>query len=115
MSEVTFEGQVALVTGASRGIGAAIAAELARKGLKVIGTATTDAGAAKIREALSAYPGCDGRTLDVTDGAAGEALVDSIAKELGGLQVLAFAIALLGVLLATLPGRQAPAAIEPHV
>jgi 3-oxoacyl-[acyl-carrier protein] reductase len=88
MSEVTFEGQVALVTGASRGIGAAIAAELARKGLKVIGTATTDAGAAKIREALSAYPGCDGRTLDVTDGAAGEALVDSIAKELGGLQVL---------------------------
>jgi 3-oxoacyl-[acyl-carrier protein] reductase len=88
MSEVTFEGQVALVTGASRGIGAAIAAELARKGLKVIGTATTDAGAAKIREALSAYPGCDGRTLDVTDGAAGEALVDAIAKEHGGLQVL---------------------------
>ena len=88
MSEVTFEGQVALVTGASRGIGAAIAAELARKGVKVIGTATTDAGAAKIREALSAYPGCDGRTLDVTDGAAGEALVDAIAKEHGGLQVL---------------------------
>ena len=88
MSEVMFEGQVALVTGASRGIGAAIAAELARKGVKVIGTATTDAGAAKIREALSAYPGCDGRTLDVTDGAAGEALVDAIAKEHGGLQVL---------------------------
>jgi 3-oxoacyl-[acyl-carrier protein] reductase len=88
MSEVMFAGQVALVTGASRGIGAAIAAELARKGLKVIGTATTDAGAAKIREALAAFPGCDGRTLDVTDGAAGEALVDAIAKEHGGLQVL---------------------------
>jgi 3-oxoacyl-[acyl-carrier protein] reductase len=88
MSEVTFEGQVALVTGASRGIGAAIAAELARKGLKVIGTATTDAGAAKIREALAAFPGCDGRTLDVTDGAAAEALVDAVAKEFGGLQVL---------------------------
>jgi 3-oxoacyl-[acyl-carrier protein] reductase len=88
MSEVVFAGQVALVTGASRGIGAAIAAELACLGLKVIGTATTDAGAAKIREALSAYPGCDGRTLDVTDGAAGEALVDAIAKEYGGLQVL---------------------------
>jgi 3-oxoacyl-[acyl-carrier protein] reductase len=88
MSEVQFAGQVALVTGASRGIGASIAVELARHGLKVIGTATTDAGAAKIREALSAFPGCDGRTLDVTDGAAGEALVDAVAKEYGGLQVL---------------------------
>jgi 3-oxoacyl-[acyl-carrier protein] reductase len=88
MSEVKYEGQVALVTGASRGIGAAIALELARKGVKVIGTATSDAGAAKIREALSAFPGCDGRPLDVTDGAAGDALVDAIVKEQGGLQVL---------------------------
>jgi len=88
MSEVKFEGQVALVTGASRGIGAAIALELARKGVKVIGTATSEAGAAKIREALSAFPGCDGRMLDVTDGAAGDALVDAIAKEQGGLHVL---------------------------
>ena len=88
MSEVKFEGQVALVTGASRGIGAAIALELARKGVKVIGTATSDAGATKIREALSAFPGCDGRTLDVTDSAAGDALVDAIAKEQGGLHVL---------------------------
>jgi 3-oxoacyl-[acyl-carrier protein] reductase len=88
MSEVQFAGQVALVTGASRGIGAAIAAELARKGLKVVGTATTDAGAATIREALSAFPGCDGRTLNVTDGPAAEALVDAVAKEYGGLQVL---------------------------
>jgi 3-oxoacyl-[acyl-carrier protein] reductase len=88
MSEVKFEGQVALVTGASRGIGAAIAIELARKGLKVVGTATSDAGAAKIREALASFPGCDGRTLDVNDGAAVEALVDAIAKEHGGLHVL---------------------------
>jgi 3-oxoacyl-[acyl-carrier protein] reductase len=88
MSEVKFDGQVALVTGASRGIGAAIALELARKGVKVIGTATTDAGVAKIREMLSAFAGCDGRTLNVTDAAAGEALVDAIAKEHGGLQIL---------------------------
>jgi 3-oxoacyl-[acyl-carrier protein] reductase len=88
MSEVKFEGQVALVTGASRGIGAAIAMELARKGLKVVGTATTDAGAVKIREALAAFPGCDGRTLNVTDGAAADALVDAIVKEHGGVQVL---------------------------
>ena len=88
MSEVKFEGQVALVTGASRGIGAAIALELARKGLKVVGTATTDTGAAKINETLSAFAGCSGRTLDVTQGAAGEALVDALVKEYGGLQVL---------------------------
>jgi 3-oxoacyl-[acyl-carrier protein] reductase len=88
MSEMKFEGQVALVTGASRGIGAAIALELARKGLKVVGTATTDVGAAKITEALSAYPGCSGRTLDVTQSGTGEALVDAIVKEYGGLQVL---------------------------
>ncbi len=88
MSEVQFAGQVALVTGASRGIGASIALELARQGLKVIGTATSDAGAAKIREALAAYAGCDGRTLDVTDGPSAEALVDAVAKAYGGLQVL---------------------------
>ena len=88
MTEVKFVGQVALVTGASRGIGAAIALELARKGVTVIGTATTDAGAAKITEALHTFPGCVGRTLDVTQGAACEALVDALVKEHGGLQVL---------------------------
>ena len=63
MSEIKFEGQVALVTGASRGIGAAIALELAQKGLKVIGTATSDEGAAKIGHALAAFPGCAGKNL----------------------------------------------------
>ncbi|MDP3650620.1 MAG: 3-oxoacyl-ACP reductase FabG [Rhodoferax sp.] len=88
MSEIKFEGQVALVTGASRGIGAAIALELARKGLRVVGTATTDAGAVKIQETLAAFEGCSGRTLDVTNGSAGEALVEAVVKEWGGLQVL---------------------------
>jgi 3-oxoacyl-[acyl-carrier protein] reductase len=54
MNDIKFEGQVALVSGASRGIGAAIALELARRGLKVIGTATTEDGAAKINQTLSA-------------------------------------------------------------
>jgi 3-oxoacyl-[acyl-carrier protein] reductase len=88
MSDVKFEGQVALVTGASRGIGAAIALELAQRGLKVIGTATTGDGAAKITQALSAFPGCAGKNLNVNDAAAAEALIDAIAKEHGGLQVL---------------------------
>ncbi|NDP37392.1 MAG: 3-oxoacyl-ACP reductase FabG [Rhodoferax sp.] len=88
MSEIKFEGQVALVTGASRGIGAAIALELANRGLKVIGTATTDAGATIIAQALAAFPGCSGRALDVTDGPAAQTLIDAIVKEHGGLQVL---------------------------
>jgi len=88
MSNNKFEGQVALVTGASRGIGAAIAAELAQAGLKVIGTATTEDGAAKITHALSAHAGCKGAALDVNDAAAGERLVDAIVKEHGALHVL---------------------------
>ncbi len=88
MNEVKFEGQVALVTGASRGIGAAIALELASRGLKVVGTATSDEGAAKISAALAAFPGCRGANLNVNDAAAGEALIDALVKEHGGLQVL---------------------------
>ena len=88
MNDVKFEGQVALVTGASRGIGAAIALELARRGLKVIGTATTESGATGITETLSAYAGCVGAVLNVNDAGAGEALVDQIVKTHGALQVL---------------------------
>jgi len=73
MTTTEFKGQVALVTGASRGIGAAIALELAKQGLKVIGTATTDEGAARISDALAAYSGCRGANLNVNDAAAGEA------------------------------------------
>jgi 3-oxoacyl-[acyl-carrier protein] reductase len=82
------EGQVALVTGASRGIGAAIALELAQRGVKVTGTATTADGAAKITQALSQFAGCKGAVLDVNDAAAAEALVESVAKEQGALQIL---------------------------
>src|SRR5674476_609419 len=88
MIEIEFEGQVALVTGASRGIGAAIALALANRGLKVIGTATTDEGAAKIGQTLAAFPGCSGKTLDVNDAQAAQTLIDAIVKEQGGLQIL---------------------------
>ena len=90
MSDSTTEnkGQVALVTGASRGIGAAIALEMAKQGFQVIGTATTDEGAARISAALSAYPGCKGANLNVNDAAASEALIDQIVKSQGGLHVL---------------------------
>lgn len=90
MSDVAteFKGQIALVTGASRGIGAAIALELAKQGLQVVGTATTDEGAARISAALAAYPGCRGTNLNVNDAGAGEALIDEIVKSQGGLHVL---------------------------
>ncbi len=75
--------QIALVTGATRGIGAAIAAELKAQGAVVIGTATSQAGADKINAA-----GVQGVVLNVTDGAAVDALVDSIVKEHGGLHIV---------------------------
>ena len=87
MSTLPFEGQIALLTGATRGIGAAIALELAQRGLKVIGTGTTDDGAQKISNALAAHAGL-GRKLDVNDGAAVDALVDEIVKTHGSRQVL---------------------------
>lgn len=80
--------QIALVTGATRGIGAAIALELAGRGFQVVGTATSDGGAERISEALAAFPGCRGVNLNVTDGAAVEALIDGIVKAQGGLHVL---------------------------
>lgn len=79
--------QTALVTGASRGIGRAIAQVLAEHGAQVIGTATSESGAVAISEALAPWSG-RGICLDVTDGLAVEAAVEDIVRTQGGLQIL---------------------------
>jgi len=80
-------GQIALVTGASRGIGQAIADALMQAGAKVIGTATTADGAAAIDARLKASGG-RGVALNVTDPKACEAIIDLIVKDFGGIQIL---------------------------
>ncbi|MFZ6744519.1 3-oxoacyl-ACP reductase FabG [Undibacterium sp. JH2W] len=84
------ENQVALVTGASRGIGRAIAIGLAKAGAKVIGTATTESGAAAITAYLEELAPGSGRgvAFNVNDVERAASLVDEIQKEFGGLSIL---------------------------
>jgi len=84
---MNLEKQVALVTGASRGIGKAIALELARQGAKVVGTATSESGAAAISEYLAEFGG-KGVVLNVTDAAGCSAVIDDVQKTYGSLSIL---------------------------
>jgi len=89
MATTNLTGQLALVTGASRGIGRAIALELGSQGATVIGTATSQAGAQAISAALAeAGVGGRGELLDVTDAARCEALVETLQKEGKGIAIL---------------------------
>jgi 3-oxoacyl-[acyl-carrier protein] reductase len=83
------DGQIALVTGASRGIGRAVALELARLGATVAGTATTEAGASAIGDyfAAAGLKGA-GYALDVNDAAQAEAVVSAVQKQFGDIAVL---------------------------
>jgi 3-oxoacyl-[acyl-carrier protein] reductase len=89
LAQASLSGRIALVTGASRGIGHAIALELGRLGATVIGTSTSEAGAQGVTEAL-ARAGASGRgvVLDVADAAGCEAVIEAIAKAEGSIGIL---------------------------
>jgi 3-oxoacyl-[acyl-carrier protein] reductase len=86
---MSLEGQIALVTGASRGIGQGIALELGKLGATVVGTATTDTGAKAISEYLTAagVNGC-GMALNVNDVGQTEQVLDAIRKQYGEISIL---------------------------
>ncbi len=86
---MSLQGKVALVTGASRGIGQAIAFELGRQGAIVIGTATSEAGAARIGEALKEQ-GIQGAgvMLDVASSESVDAVLEQIQKDFGAVAIL---------------------------
>ena len=81
-------GQVAFVTGASRGIGACIATTLAKAGATVVGTATSDKGAEEITRTLGATGRGAGRVLDVRDAAQCAALIEAVQSEFGPVSIL---------------------------
>lgn len=90
MSEQNLNGKIALVTGASRGIGHAIALELAKCGATVIGTATSQSGAERITQDLAEIrPGAGkGVVLDVSDADRSRQVIDEVQKEFGAIHIL---------------------------
>ena len=86
---MTLQGKLALVTGATRGIGRAIALELGRQGATIVGTATSEAGVAEIRSMLSqaGIKGA-GMVLNVRDAAGCDALIGAVQKEHGDILIL---------------------------
>jgi len=86
---MTLQGKLALVTGATRGIGRAIALELGRQGATIVGTATSEAGVAEIGSMLSqaGIKGA-GMVLNVRDAAGCDALIEAVQKEHGDILIL---------------------------